>query len=145
MVIRIYSKEYVILDYDHSVPCVVATSLRFMMLEEFKSQLDFGYNFMREKNKETESMVWIADTTLASVFDEDDVKWIVEDWTHHIIATRIRHLAFVIPEGLFTQMALDNCGNKLKGSRGKEQMNITFFKDVKSAKKWFRDPLRILK
>jgi hypothetical protein len=40
MITRIYEKEYVILDYDPSVPCLVSTNLKFMLLEEFKSLLD---------------------------------------------------------------------------------------------------------
>jgi hypothetical protein len=65
MITRIYEKEYVTLDYDSSVPCVISTSLKFMMLEEFKSQLNFGLEFMKEKIKETGRMMWLPDTTLA--------------------------------------------------------------------------------
>jgi hypothetical protein len=55
MITRIYEKEYVTIDYDPSVPCLVATTLKFMLLEEFKSYLDFALDFMKERKKETGS------------------------------------------------------------------------------------------
>jgi hypothetical protein len=36
-------------------------------------------------------------------------------------------------------MAIDDYSNKVKERGEKERMNITFFKDVESAKKWFRN------
>ncbi|MES1225676.1 MAG: hypothetical protein ABUT20_59910 [Bacteroidota bacterium] len=83
-------------------------------------------------------MIWIADATLADVLNDDHVKWLIEDWTRYIITIGITHLAFVLPESEFAQMAIDDYSNKTKGSGKKEGMNITFFKDVESAKKWFR-------
>lgn len=137
--VRIYEQKYVTLDYEPSIPCVISTSLRFMMLKEFKSQLNFGYNFMKEKNEETGRMVWIADATLAETFNENDVKWLVEDWTRYIETIGIRYLALVVPESEFAQIAIDDYNNRANESKGKKVLNITFFKDVESAKKWFGD------
>jgi len=137
MIIRIYEQNFVTLDYDPGIPCVISTSLKFMTRKEFKSQLNFGYNFMKEKIKETGRIIWIADATLADVLNEDHVKWLIEDWTRYIITIGITHLAFVLPESEFVQMAIDDYRNKAKGRSEKEGTNITFFKDVESAKKWF--------
>jgi hypothetical protein len=139
MITRIYEKEYVTLDYDSSVPCVISTSLKFMMLGEFKSQLNFGLDFMKEKIKETGKMMWLPDTTLAGAVDYEGHKWAIEDWTPRAIAAGIKHIGFVTSESEWTNMAIDEYSKSVKASGEKEGMTIAFFKDVESAKNWFGD------
>jgi hypothetical protein len=38
-----------------------------MMLDEFKSQLNFGLDFMKEKIKETGKIMWLPDTALSGL------------------------------------------------------------------------------
>jgi hypothetical protein len=139
MITRIYEKEYATLDYDPSVPCVIATTLKFMMLEEFKLHLDFGLEFMKEKIKETGKMMWLPDTTLAGAFDDEGIKWVIKDWTPRALAAGIKHMGFVISESEWTNMATEEYSESVKGNGEKEGMTTAFFKDVESAKKWFRD------
>jgi hypothetical protein len=139
MITRIYEKEYVTLDYDSSVPCVISTSLKFMMLEEFKSQLNFGLEFMKEKIKETGRMMWLPDTTLAGAVDDESIKYAIEDWTPRAIAAEIKHVGFVISESEWANVATEVYGESVKGSGEKEGMTTSFFRDVETAKNWFRN------
>jgi hypothetical protein len=139
MITRIYEKEYATLDYDPSVPCVIVTMLKFMMHEEFKSHLDFGLEFMKEKIKETGKMMWLPDTTLAGVLDNEGLKWVIEDWTPRALASGIKHVGFVIAENVWSNMATEEYSERVKAFGEKEGMTTALFKDVESAKDWFRN------
>ncbi|WP_160143784.1 hypothetical protein [Chryseolinea soli] len=135
MITKVYDREYVTLDYDPSVPCVIATSFKFMTLDEFKLQLNFGLNFMKQRIRETGRMLWLPDITLASTCDREGVKWVREDWTPRAFEAGIRHMALVASESEWAKMGLnhdtDDAEEKGMG------MTTAFFKDVESAKKWF--------
>lgn len=135
MITRIYEREYVTLDYDPSVPCIVATHLKFMLVEEFKSHLDFALDFMKGKIKETGRMLFLADTTLSPAADTEAVKWTAEDWTPRALEAGIKHVAFVLPENEWSKMSVDEYTEAGK----KNGMDITYFQDLESAKNWFRD------
>jgi len=139
MITKIYEQECVTLDYDPYVPCVIATSLKFMMLEEFKAHLNFGLDFMKEKIKETKRMMWLPDTRLAGAFDAEGVKWVAEDWTPRAVAAGIKHTGFVMPDSEWAMMSLDDYRDIIKDHQEKEEMITAYFKDLESAKKWFRD------
>ena len=140
MITRIYEREYVTLDYDSSVPCVVATSLKYMMLDEFKAHLDFGLEFMKEKIKETGKMMWLPDTTSAVAFDDESTKWVIDDWTPRALAAGIKHVGFVVSEcELGPKLKAEEYSEGVKSSEEKEGITTAFFKDVESAKNWFRE------
>ena len=138
MITRIYEREYVTLDYDSSVPCVVATPLKFMMPEEFKSHLNFGLDFII-KIKDTRKMLWLADITLDGTLDEEGLKWVIEDWTPRAIAAGIKHMGVVIPENEWTKIAAEEYSESVKSTKEKEGLTTAYFKDVESAKNWFRE------
>jgi hypothetical protein len=135
MITRIYAKDYVVLDYDPSVPCVVASYSKFMLMDEFKEHLEFALEFMKEKAQETGRIMWLPDVTLYPVFAPDQAKWAIEDWTPRALAANIRYVAFVLPGNEWTMGGIEdyNDGGVAKG------MTTANFKDVESAKKWFRE------
>jgi hypothetical protein len=90
---------------------------------------------MKEKIKETGRMLWLADTTLAPAIDTGGIEWVIEDWTPRALEAGIMHLAMVLPKNGWAKMAVE----EYTEAGGKNEMIITYFKDVESAKKWFRD------
>ena len=94
---------------------------------------------MKEKIKETGKMMWLPDTTLAGAFDDEGVKWVIEDWTPRAIAAGIKHISFVIAKSEWAKMTTEEYSESVKGCEEKEGMTTAFFKDVESAKNWFRE------
>ena len=135
MIARIYTKDYVVLDYDSSVPCVIATYTKFMFMDEFKEHLEFALAFMKEKALKTGRMMWIPDKTSYPVCAEDQTKWVVEDWTPRALAANIRYVAFVLPA---SEWALGGIEDYREGGT-KKGMTTANFKDVESAKQWFKE------
>jgi len=105
------------------------------MSEEFKSQLNFGLEFMKEKIKETGKMMWLPDTTLAGAVGDEDTKWVIEDWTPRALAAGIKHVGFIVSESDWSNLAGEEYSERVKGGG----MKTIFFKDVESAKNWFRE------
>ncbi|AYB32053.1 hypothetical protein [Chryseolinea soli] len=133
MITRIYDREYLTLDYDPAVPCIIATFLKFMMLEEFKSAQASGLYFVEKKIKETGRMMWIVDSKL-TLIDDECAKYAVEDWTPRALAVGIKHVAFVISANQWGQIGLDEYAQDTMD----KGMTTASFKDVESAKSWLR-------
>lgn len=135
MITRIYATQQAVLDYDDSVPCVVLTHLEFLLEAEFQAVLNFGLDFMREKIKEGGRILWLPDTTLSPVFNEADSKWAVENWNPRALEAGIRHVTFVLPVDELALITVEEY-KELGDNRG---LTIGYFKDVESAKKWFKE------
>jgi hypothetical protein len=135
MTTRIYTSEQAVLDYDSSVPCITLTFLKFQLEEEFRKVLNIGHDFLKDKIKETGKMLWMSDTSLSPVFNENDPKWAAEDWTPRVLKAGLRHVTFVVPSDELAKIAVD----EYKEFGSKEGMIIAYFKDVESAKNWFKE------
>lgn len=136
MITRIYSKDFVEIDYDSSVPCLIATNLKFMLSNEFRSHLEFALVFMEEKINETgKRMMWLVDTRLSPVFVDEDTSWTAEDWTPRALAAGVTHVAFILTQNEWALMSIDAYNEQ--GS--KAGMKVAYFADIDSAKKWFSE------
>lgn len=136
MITRIYSKDFVEIDYDPSVPCLISTNLKFMLSDEFRSHLDFALVFMEEKIKETgRRMMWLVDTRLSPVFQDEDVQWATQDWTPRALAAGVTHVAFILSRSEWALMGVDAYNDQ--GS--KAGMKVAYFADIDSAKDWFTE------
>lgn len=136
MITRIYTKDYVVLDYDSSIPCVVATNLKFVLPEEFKSFLNFGLDFIIEEHaKTTERILWLADVKLSPVFDADVIQWIAGDWTPRMLAAGVSHFAFVLPDSEWAMGGV----NDFSDESAKKGLTIANFAEVEAAKKWYSE------
>lgn len=133
-----FETDYVQLHYDSSVPCVTATLLRFMTHEEYKTHLNVGLEFMKEKVKTTGRMMWMPDMRLSQAFTEDDNTWCLVDWTPRALAAGIRHVAFICPENVWAQSSIDDYSDACKEDTKKQQMRIGYFKTENEAKEWFK-------
>jgi hypothetical protein len=72
---------------------------------------------------------------LSAAFDDDGIKWVSENWTPRVLAAGIKYIGFVLPESEWAKMAVEEYTETVE----KKGMTITYFKDVESAKNWFRN------
>lgn len=136
MITRIYSKDFVAIDYDPSVPCLVSTNLKFMLSDEFRSHLEFALGYMKEKVTETgTNMMWLVDTRLSPVFQEEDVQWATQDWTPRALAGGVTHVAFILSQSEWAVMGVD----KYNDEGTKAGMKVACFADIEPAKDWFHE------
>jgi hypothetical protein len=86
--------------------------------------------------------MWLPDTTLAVAVDDEGTKWAIEDWTPRAIEAGIKHVGFVTSESEWANMATEEYSESVKTYGEKEGMTTAFFRDVESAKNWFRNMSR---
>lgn len=134
MITRIYTTDFVTIDYDPSVPCLIATNLSFMLSDEFRSHLDFALEFMKDRVIETgKNIMWLVDTRLSPVFQDEDVQWATQDWTPRALTVGVTHVAFILPQSEWAALGVHEYNNEVS----KTGMNVAYFTDVESAKTWF--------
>jgi hypothetical protein len=134
-----FETDFITLEYDAAVPCVIATPLRFMTHDEYKIHLNVGLDIMREKIKETGRMMWLPDTRWSPVFADEDTAWAIADWTPRALAAGIRHVGFVLPDSDWARVGVQDYGDGSKGDEEKPGMTVAYFKTVDAAKDWFRN------
>lgn len=134
IITRLHTWEYGTLDYDPSVPCIIATHLGFSTDEEFKDMLNQGLQYAIVKRKEHCKMAWLADTSLMS--GNAMAEWAAADWNPRALAGGIYHIAFVSPKDIFADMQIRDF---LK--LGSRKLESASFADVDSAKEWLHDAM----
>jgi hypothetical protein len=128
--IRLHTREYGTLDYDPSVPCIIATHLGFATDEELKAMLDLGLAYAVVKKKYHSRIGWLANTSLT---DGNTVgEWSATDWNPRLIAEGIYHLAFVLPKDVFAQMQINDYVTL------SPKMKTASFESIEAAKEWLK-------
>ena len=75
----LFKEKYGTLEYDESVPCITGTFLGFMSSEVFREFLLKGLFYLKEKKKQDEPILWLADTKKHQVQGAEDLKWVAKE------------------------------------------------------------------
>lgn len=129
-------EKYGSLEYDSTVPCITATFNGFMSSEQFRNFLNKGLDFLIEKKRFHDRILWLADTTKHVVQPDKDTKWVADEWNPRALKAGIFHVAFVLPENVFGGISVKKYAetSEKKG----DSMIVQMFGDIDSAKRWFR-------
>jgi hypothetical protein len=137
MITRIYTRDFVEIDYDPSARCLLSKNLKFMLSDEFRSHLEFALEFMKDRVIETgKNIMWLVDTRLSPVFPEEDVQWATQDWTPRALNVGVTHVAFIVSQ---RDWELMGGVDKYNDEGSKAGMKVAYFADIESAKKWFSE------
>jgi hypothetical protein len=132
-IIRLHTQEHGTLDYDSSVPCIIATHVGFAPDDEFKNFLNLGLAFAVEKKKNHPKIGWLANTLLMD--GNTTAEWAASDWNPRLVAEGIFHLAFVSPRNVFAEMQIQDYVSL------SPEMKTASFENVETAKEWLRTSL----
>lgn len=125
------------MEYDASVPCIVATFNGFMSSEQFRHFLNLGLELLIEKKKEHNRILWLADTSKHVVQPDKDTQWVAQEWNPRALQAGINHVAFVLPDNVFGNMSVKKYSDSTE-KKG-DKMIVQMFGDLASAKRWFRN------
>lgn len=134
---KLFDEKYGTLEYDASVPCIVATFNGFMSSEQFRHFLNLGLELLIEKKKEHNRILWLADTSKHVVQPDKDTQWVAQDWNPRALQAGINHVAFVLPDNVFGNMSVKKYSDSTE-KKG-DNMVVQMFGDLASAKRWFRN------
>lgn len=135
---RLYATEKAYLDFDPSVPCIIAGKFGFLSSEEFRKTMVQGLEFYKEKVKGYPGVGWIANLNQANVYDPVDIQWMIEYWNPAAIEAGLKYIAFIEPDSDFVKTSVDKY-TKQSVIRG--GMVISNFHDIGLAKTWLRSQL----
>ncbi|MBT33436.1 MAG: hypothetical protein CMO01_27555 [Thalassobius sp.] len=136
---KVFEIKNGIIEYDEATPCVIAKFTGFMPSEDFRVFLLQGLDFLvNEMNKTGKEILWLADTRSHSVQSAEDTKWVSQEWNPKAFKNGLRHVAFVLPEKIFGQMAINNYAKENDQSK-ENQMKIKMFNSPLKAKNWFKE------
>jgi hypothetical protein len=134
---KLYEEKYGSLEYDASVPCITATFNGFMSSEQFRDFLNKGLDYLIEKKKNHDRILWLADTTKHVVQPDQDTRWVAEEWNPRAIKNGIHHVAFVLPENVFGGLSVKKYANN--SEKKGDKMMVQMFGTLDSAKTWFKN------
>jgi hypothetical protein len=134
---KLFQEKYGTLEYDSTVPCIVATFNGFMSSEQFRLFLDTGLEHLIEKKKEHDKILWLADTRKHVVQPDKDTKWVADEWNPRALGAGICHVAFVLPENVFGGTYVKKYAEN--NEKKEDKMVVQMFGDIDSAKRWFKN------
>ncbi|MBL6446708.1 hypothetical protein JMN32_10320 [Fulvivirga sp. 29W222] len=137
-VTTIYTMGKSRIEYDPSVPCLIARHIGFELSHEHREFLNKGLELLIEKKKEQGKIAWVPDLRLSDAIMEEDSMWAVNDWSPRALAAGVKHVAFILSEDEFAlaSMASETYNDAIKND---EQMQVGNFRDEESAKEWLRE------
>ena len=133
-VIRLQTWEYGTLDYDPSVPCIIATHIGYATDDEFKEILNLGLAYAIVKRKAHGKIAWLADTLLMD--GNTMAEWSATDWAPRVQAGGIYHIAFVSPKDIFADLQIQEFVKS-----GTQKIKTASFGNIESAKEWLHDAM----
>lgn len=135
----IYQNKSGVIEYDSITPCVTVRFEGFMNSEEFRDFLNKGLDFLvSEMGKRKREILWLADTRKHEVQPARDTQWVSDVWNPKAFKAGLRHVAFVLPEKVFGQLAVNNYA-KENDQKDESKMAIKMFGDPEKAKNWYKE------
>lgn len=132
------NESYGSIEYDESIPAIVAHYHGYMTSEQFRELLMQGAGFVAEKSKEVKTgIVWIANTKNQTIQSLEDTLWASEIWNPLVYKYGVRFLGFVIPDKLFGLSAVENY-TRSNYVRKENVLEIMMFNELENARKWYR-------
>jgi hypothetical protein len=107
MITRLYTVDQAYIDFDPTVPCLIAQVHGYMVSDEFRSYMMKGLELVRLKVKEHGKLAWIADLTKSDVFNFEDTEWAREYWHIEAHKAGLGCATFVTPESVFATASLN--------------------------------------
>ncbi|HTJ53409.1 MAG TPA: hypothetical protein VL443_28335 [Cyclobacteriaceae bacterium] len=138
---KLLEEKFGSLEYDATVPAIIARFDGFMSSEQFRDFLNKGLDFLIQKKQNDEAILWLADTSKHVVQPDKDTKWVADDWNPRAIKAGIYHVAFVLPENVFGGMSVKKYveNTDKKG----DKMIVQMFGNIDSAKSWFKSLAKV--
>jgi hypothetical protein len=139
MITRLRAVDGIMLDFDSSVPCLVATHVGFVTSEEFRNHCEFSLQAISQKVAEHGKVAWVTDLRKAEIFSDDDVKWINEYWNLQAYAKGLQYSAMIKAKNTFAAINLEDMVKE--HNRRKDLMVFRLFSDMDSATEWCKEML----
>ena len=134
--IIVYSEEKGVIEYDDSVPCVIARYLAFMNSEEFRAFATKTLEYSIKYKKPNEDLLFIADTTKSLVQPKADTDWAAANLNPIALKAGLKFSALLLPIDLFGERMVKNYVKATRSS-DQDELSVDIFKSEEDAINWF--------
>lgn len=126
----LFQKPYLTIEYDDKMRCLIQHWKGFATSEQFREGINQSVDFF-EKKKPTKL---ISDTKEFAVVKKDDTDWVANQATPKMISHGLKHMAFILPTNVFTQVSVNNFKSKAD-----DIVQIQYFDSLDKAKQWLEN------
>ncbi|MCU0444976.1 MAG: STAS/SEC14 domain-containing protein [Microscillaceae bacterium] len=120
--------------FDAEVPCVIIENNIYTTSEDFRSALTKTLECFVEHVKNHPKLGWLADTSNAEVFRDEDIAWVNNELNPQMIAGGVRYIAFAVPKDVFATMGIE----EYTENTDPDAINIKYFTTKAEAKEWLK-------
>lgn len=77
---------------------------------------------------------WLADDSEMGAWNQDDVKWLTEDWHPRVVAAGLKYMAIITPGGALGRLSSNNINRKVVSG----SVTAVYFNTAEEAKQWLK-------
>jgi hypothetical protein len=123
--------------FDADVPCVIIENNIYTTSEDFRNALQKTLECFVENSKNHPRLGWLADTSKAELFKDEDIAWVNNELNPQMIASGVRHIAFTVPTDVFASMGVQEYAENTDPNA----ITIKYFTTKQEAKDWLKEIL----
>lgn len=124
-----FDTDYATITYDTNSHSIVGTWKIPPLPNEFRTYMDTLLSAM--EHFKTGKVV--ADTTKMGTLHPEDQEWASTEWTTTAIKNGYSHAAILLPQDVYSQMAIDDTMNAVMGT-----VTFSYFDTIESALNWMK-------
>ncbi len=116
--------------YDAEIEAVVIEWKQFVTGEPFQEGMETVLECIRARDASGE----LADSRAIKSLDDDDMVWMLGDWTPRAIDAGLESIAIVYPDSVIAEMNLD----RVTEQGADMPLDQTITKDIDEARRWLQ-------
>lgn len=120
------NEDYLKLEWDETARIIIAKWAGYTNSTDFRAGLAKGLEIITNYRATN----WLADVRNAKVLSLADQNYQTIEWTPQAIERGLKRIAYVVPEDVIAQMALNRIDRKTAG------LETHHFSNVKAARDW---------
>ncbi|EAY24082.1 hypothetical protein [Microscilla marina] len=122
--------KYTSITLDTTIPALITFIKKPMIGQSFRKEFEDGLMLYAQKSRELDQLGWIINFGKMSAFKADDQDWMHNEWNRTLAKAGLTHLAIVMPESIFGQIAVKRYVAQ------KAEFTIQLFDKFEEARQW---------
>ncbi len=126
----LFQAPYLTVEYDQKLNCISQHWKGYAKSEQFRAGIEKSIECFKQKK----AVALISNTKDLAVVSNEDTQWAATHATPLMISHGLRHVAFIVPTNVFTQVSVNNFKSKTE-----DKVQLRYFTDLDKAHAWLRE------
>ena len=128
----LFQQPYLTIEYNEQIKCLSQHWNGYAKSEQFRLGIEKSIEIFKQKKPSK----LISNTKELAIITNEDTQWAATYATPIMVENGLKHMAFVVPTNVFTQMSVDNFKN-----RSSSRLQIQYFDSLAKAQVWLGETL----